>query len=328
MRLPDLRNLGVSLRILVLVNLIALIAAVLQTSSLNEAVVSLAELSAVIQPILLTSLLLFYAIYPGLRKLAYFWASLAILLLEIMLTSVAHYLGVNFFGIEAMPSLSRAWLLTAIITAIVLYYFHLRHRALSPAITEARLQALQARIRPHFLFNCINAVISIVRSDPKRAEAALIDMADLFRVLMADNRELVPLAKELALSRQYLALEKLRLDERLDVIWHIEAMPPDALIPPLILQPLLENAVYHGIETMPKGGEIIIKIYTRHDQVHIILSNPYSNHSGHHSGNKMALANIRERLELHFDAEAQLVSKVSPERYEVHIVIPYQSHNA
>jgi two-component system sensor histidine kinase AlgZ len=205
----------------------------------------------------------------------------------------------------------------------MLGYFHLRHRALTPAIAEARLQALQARIRPHFLFNSINAVLSIVRSDPKSAETALEDMADLFRVLMADNRDLVPLAQELALSRQYLALEKLRLDERLTIIWQIDNIPPDALIPPLVLQPLLENAVYHGVEPMPEGGAITIKIYAGHKEVHLILSNPYTAQGSHHAGNKMALGNIRERLALHFDAEASLTSKTSADSYEVHIVIPY-----
>ena len=161
-------------------------------------------------------------------------------------------------------------------------------------------------------------------------QTALEDMADLFRVLMADNRELVPLANEIALSRQYLALEKLRLDERLIITWAIDDMPPDALIPPLVLQPLLENAVYHGIEPMPNGGEIVVNIYTGRREVHIVLSNPFPSQGGHHSGNKMALTNIRERLALHFDAEAMLTSRVTGKgaarSYEVHIVIPYQSH--
>ena len=135
-----------------------------------------------------------------------------------------------------------------LLCAALLGYFQLRAKALSPAIAEARLQALQARIRPHFLFNSINAVLSLIRSEPKRAETALEDMADLFRVLMRDNRELAPLADEVELCRQYLALEQLRLGDRLQVEWHVKNMPGDALVPPLVLQPLLENAVYHGIE--------------------------------------------------------------------------------
>lgn len=327
-RLPDLRNLGVYLRILLLVNLLALIAAILLSTNLSDVLRELIELSALVQPVLLASLLLLYIASPTLQKLPYFLAAACILLLELALTSAAHYIGLRLFGLDSMPSEVRAWLLTTIVTGIVLYYFNLRHKALSPAVTEARLQALQARIRPHFLFNSINAVLSLVRSDPRRAEVALEDMADLFRVLMADNRDLVPLAQELGLSRQYLALEKLRLEERLNVVWQIDNMPPDALIPPLVLQPLLENAVYHGIEPVTESGEININIYANQDQVHLVLSNPYHKQNGHHSGNKMALTNIRERLALHFDAEAALTSKVEGNRYEVHIIIPYHQYPA
>jgi two-component system sensor histidine kinase AlgZ len=324
-RLPDFRNLGICLRLLILVNLMAGIAAILQTPSLTEAMNGLTELSAFIQPTLLLSILLLYVAYPILSKLPYLWGAAAIIGAELVLTSAAHYVALVIFGPDSMPSLPRACLLSLITTAIVLYYFDVRQRALTPAIAEARLQALQARIRPHFLFNSINAVLSLVRSDPRRAETALEDMADLFRVLMADNRDLVPLAQELALSRQYLALEKLRLDERLTITWQVDNMPPDALIPPLVLQPLLENAVYHGIEPMAENGNITINIYTIRDQVHVVLSNPYCKNN-RSNGNKMALINIRERLSLHFDAEAALTSQIVEDRYEVHIVIPYRRH--
>jgi two-component system sensor histidine kinase AlgZ len=217
----------------------------------------------------------------------------------------------------------RVLLLTAGTTAVLLGYFSLRNRALSPALTEARLQALQARIRPHFLFNSINAVLSLVRSDPRRAESALEDMADLFRVLMADNRDLVPLEAEVELCRQYLDLEELRLGERLQVEWHVDNMPGDALVPPLLLQPLLENAVYHGIEPSVEPGLVSINIYRARDQLHMVLRNPYRRDGSHHAGNKMALGNIKERLALHFDAEASLQTRVGDSQYEVHITLPH-----
>jgi two-component system sensor histidine kinase AlgZ len=224
-----------------------------------------------------------------------------------------------------LPTLERVWLFAFLLTAITLYYFNLHQRAYSPAVAEARLQALQARIRPHFLFNSINAVLSLIRSQPKQAETALEDMADLFRVLMADNRDLVPLAQEIGLCRQYLALEKLRLEERLTINWQIDSMPPDALIPPLLLQPLIENAVYHGIEPLPQGGTITIRIYRTHHDIHIVLSNPFNNLSQHHHGNKMALKNIKERLTLHFDLEASLKCSHTDGVYQVHIVLPHQT---
>jgi len=322
-RVPDFRNLGVCLRILLLVNLMALLATALQSNSLTEVASSLAELSAFLQPVLLLSLLLLYAVNPVFSRMPYWLGVASIFVVELVLTNAAHVAVNTLFASYYIFPLVRALLITMVVTAIVLYYFNLRQRALSPAIIEARLQALQSRIRPHFLFNSINAVLSLMRSHPKRAETALEDMADLFRVLMADNRDLVPLAQEIALSRQYLALEKLRLDERLNIVWQIDNMPPDALIPPLVLQPLIENAVYHGIEPMPDGGDITINIYSNRDQVHLILSNPYNPQKDRTSGNKMALINIKERLALHFDAEASMVSRQDKGQYEVHIVIPY-----
>ena len=196
---------------------------------------------------------------------------------------------------------------------------------MSPALSEARLQALQARIRPHFLFNSINAVLSLIRLEPRRAEVALEDMADLFRVLMADNRELSTLAREVELTRQYLNLEQLRLGARLRVEWHVDNMPEEALIPPLVLQPLVENAVYHGIEPNSGPGVISINAYKSRGEVHLVLRNPYRRDGSHHAGNKMALGNIRERLSLHFDAEAGLRTTVSDNTYQVHIVLPYRT---
>jgi len=164
-----------------------------------------------------------------------------------------------------------------------------------------------------------------VRSEPKRAEVALEDLADLFRVLMRDNRELAPLADEVQLCRQYLDLEKLRLGERLIVDWHLKSMPGDALVPPLVLQPILENAVYHGIEPSSGPGVVSINIFMRGGDVHIIVRNPYRVAGGrHHAGNKMALANVRERLALHFDVQASLKSQVKADAYEVHIRVPYR----
>lgn len=322
-RLPNLQNLGIHLRILLIVNLLAAITAVLFSKQLNEFLPLLAELSALVQPVLLISMLGLYIVHPLLNKLNYWQGIVAIVLLEILITSIFFIFINRFFSFATIPSTYRACLLVAIVTSIVLYYFYLQQRAYSPAIAEARLQALQARIRPHFLFNSINAVLSLVRSQPKRAETALEDMADLFRVLMSENRDLVPLAQELGLCRQYLALEKLRLEDRLKITWQIDDMPPDAMIPPLILQPLLENAVYHGIEPMSEGGEIIVIIYTRHKELHILISNPYAPQNTHHSGNKMALKNIKERLALHFDLEAFLKADTKNDRYQVHIRLPY-----
>lgn len=323
--LPDLRNLGVQLRVLLLANAMAVIAAILRTTTLEDAWYDLLQISAAMQPVLLASLLALFLAHRWLARLPYRYGVGAVFLLVLSFTALVFCFSDMLYGRESTPSLLRLWFFSIIVTGVLLAYFNLRGRALSPAISEARLQALQARIRPHFLFNSINAVLSLIRSDPRRAETALEDMAELFRVLMSDNRQLVQLSSELALCRQYLDLEKLRLGERLRLAWHTEKMPQDALIPPLVLQPLLENAVYHGIEPFHEGGEINVNIYRSRNEVHLVLTNPYRMEGGHHNGNKMALANIRERLALHFDAEGQLMTKVSGSQYQVHIVIPYRT---
>ncbi len=328
LKLPDFRNLGICLRILVVANLLGLFASLAANNNLTEWLPGFTSWSALMQPVLLLSLLAVYAIQPWLAKLHGYIAYPIALLIPVTFSLLAHVVASEILHIDLASSLLRTLTLTASITAITLLYLQLRQRALTPAIAEARLQALQARIRPHFLFNSINAVLSIVRSDSKQAETALMDMADLFRVLMADNRELVPLAQELALCRQYLALEKLRLEHRLNLDWQIDNMPQDALIPPLILQPLLENAVYHGIEPLADGGTISIQLHSTRNELHIQLRNPYQPGSTHHQGNRMALSNIRERLQLHFDVEASLNIRQDNGHYAVHIIIPYRHRAA
>jgi two-component system sensor histidine kinase AlgZ len=323
-RLPNIRNLGILLRILIITNTALALIAYTLSSDLLDFFQHVATISALAQPMLLSSLVLLYVGYPLISRLAYKQGLIAILALVLFCTSAVYSLFTQGWVFEDLPQLSRVLFSAFSISVLTLYYFNLRYRAHSPAVTEARLQALQARIRPHFLFNSINAVLSLIRSQPKQAETALEDMADLFRVLMADNRELVTLAQEIALCRQYLALEKLRLNERLHIQWQIDNMPPDALIPQLVLQPLVENAVYHGIEPLANGGTITIQIYTKLNEIHLVLKNPYTTQNSHQHGNRMALSNIKERLTLHFDLEASLKSKQEKGEYEVHIVLPHQ----
>jgi two-component system sensor histidine kinase AlgZ len=320
--LPDFRNLGVMLRIMLAATAMSLAAAAVQASTWPMLVERWFVVSALVQPIVLLSLVVLGLSTAWLHRLDYPVAAAMIVLLELLVAAVVESATYSLFDREA-ADVVRAMAFTAAATGVMLGYFNLRSRALSPAITEARLQALQARIRPHFLFNSINAVLSLVRSEPRRAETALEDMADLFRVLMADNRDLAPLQNEIELCRQYLDLEQLRLGSRLRVEWHVDNMPADALVPPLILQPLLENAVYHGIEPSIEPGVVSINIYHVRGEVHMVLRNPYRKEGSHHSGNKMALANIRERLHLHFDAEAALKASVGEHHYEVHITLPY-----
>ncbi len=324
--LPNFRNLGATLRIVLLVNGVALIFAMAQAVSLQNIAHRFLDDSAFIQPVILTSLLLLYMLNGVLARLFYWRGVAAVMLLVAMTTLAIAYVGGDLYASSFEITSFNTWrsaLLSGILAGLLLIYFRLRAMSLSPALHDARLQALQARIRPHFLFNSINAVLSIVRADPKRAETALEDMADLFRMAMADSHKMVLLRREIELSRQYLSLEKLRLGERLQENWQIDEALTDAMVPPLILQPLLENAVYHGIEPLSEGGLIEVKLQRIGGELHLHVRNPCLGKSGLHKGNKMALENIRERLALQFDVEAKYTVESSSDFYQVHIQLPY-----
>ena len=325
--LPNFVNLGTVLRIALLVNGIALLCAVSQSISLDNLVDNLLHGSALLQPVLLSSLLVLYVLNPVVGRMQYLHGVASVLAVVAAVTVAIDLAGGDLFSATGEIGIFRYIrhaLVSIAYALILLSYFRLRAQALSPAGHEARLQALQARIRPHFLFNTINAVLSIVRTDPKRAESALEDMADLFRMAMSDQKELVVLSQEVELARQYLAIEELRLGERLKVHWDTQGMPPDALIPLLILQPLLENAVYHGIEPLTEGGTIDVSLYLNSDGLNMTVSNPAQNQStARTSGNKMALSNIRERLDLLFDVEAKYQVESDSNHYQVHILVPY-----
>ena len=329
--LPDFRNFGVMLRILLGVNSLALLAALLLAGGISDWVRRFVDLAAWVQPLLLFNLALLAGVSPLLRRLPVVGGRVCVF----ALAALSAALFVDFWQFMGMDEggwqrTLRAALLAAFAAATLLYYFHLRAKAFSPAVTEARLQALTARIRPHFLFNSLNAVLSLIRSEPRRAETALEELAELFRALMRDHRDLMPLADEIELCRQYLDLEKLRLGDRLAVEWEIVNVPDDIKVPPLMLQPLLENAVYHGIEPSGEGGTVRIRFARSGDELQIDLANPCHGQASTHSGNQMALANIRERLALFYDLEARLETR-SVElpggacEYRVHILLPCRS---
>lgn len=322
--LPDFRNLGVISRILVSANVLALVFALARSQEIGEFSAKATEIAVSLEPALLIALIALYASSPLLERLTYFRGLLAVLAIVIGVTAALLPLQSLLGAAPGWGELAWAVGCAVLMSGSLAWYFHLRNRAFSPAIAESRLQALQARIRPHFLFNTLNAVLSLVRKDPKRAEAALEDLAELFRTVMADNLELIALGKELSLCRQYLNLEQLRLGERLRVDWRVDPALEQALVPPMLLQPLVENAVYHGIEPGIAPGVIEVSIERRDDRLRLKLSNPYHQDYQHRQGNRMALANIRERLLLHFDVEARLDTRIADGRYEIDILMPYR----
>jgi two-component system sensor histidine kinase AlgZ len=255
--LPDFRNLGVILRILIISNGLALVMALVLANRWGDVPTSATQIAMLLAPVVLLGLLSLWLLQPWLNSIGY-WQGVAVVSLVVtVLTLAVHHYGRVLFVISDNNDLLfenvRYALLSLLVCSILLLYFRVRARVLSQGLLDARLQVLRARIRPHFLFNTINAVLGIIRTQPKQAEAALEDMADLFRVAMAETGDLVPLTQEVKLCKQYLALEQLRMGDRLQAEWEMLGVADDTLIPPLLLQPLLENAVYHGIESLPQG---------------------------------------------------------------------------
>ncbi len=321
-RLPNFCNLGTMLRVVIMVNILCFAAALVRVDKSGGLWTQFLVISTIAQPAIIVSLLVNCGLRRLFAKLPYWPSVLLLVLAEAAIAIVFWWWLETLSPLESSVTWWQYAALFGFAVAVMLVYFDLRSRALSPALTEARLQALQARIRPHFLFNSLNAVLSLIRTEPRRAERVLEDMSELFRVLMADNRKLTPLADEIELCQRYLEIEQIRLGDRLRVRWNIDSTPTNALVPPLILQPLIENAVYHGIEPLNVPGELVIDVTARAKQVEIRLANPYQASSTHVSGNRMAIANIKERLQLHFDAEASLRTDIAQDRYTVTITMP------
>lgn len=323
--LPDFRSAGTLSRIVLAANLPALIVALARAADWAGLAALAVDLAGLVEPPLAVTLAVLYLLQPRLRRVGWIGMSAAVLALSAAAaTGLAFALDADQRALLLSGGIARVPAWSMLTAALVLQYLYLRAKAFSPALAEARLEALSARIRPHFFFNSLNAVLGILRTDPRRAETALEELSELFRALMSDTRELTTLGAELALCRQYLDLERLRLGERLRVDWRLDGCPEDAAVPPLMLQPLLENAVYHGIEPSAGPAEISIAISKQGEAVHIELTNPFHDSNSHRSGNRMALANIRERLALFFDLEAVLETEAGGGLYRLRIRIPYR----
>jgi two-component system sensor histidine kinase AlgZ len=252
-----------------------------------------------------------------------------------LISELALWLGPAFgaSGITTQPSVHWSFLLrnagiAVIVTALLLRYFFVTHQWQKHVRAEAqsRIQALQARIRPHFLFNSMNTIAALTRSDPKRAEEAVEDLADVFRATLRDSAAPLRLKEELELTRIYQRIEALRLGDRLAVTWDVGALPMRAFVPGLTVQPLLENAIYHGIEPLEHGGTVTVSGSVVNGVVEIVVTNPVapSTAAGEpRSGNRLALDNIRQRLDLAYGGRGSLTVEQEPDRYRVTVRFPY-----
>jgi two-component system sensor histidine kinase AlgZ len=208
-----------------------------------------------------------------------------------------------------------------LLSGILVAALVMRSKGRMPADTSARLAELQARIRPHFLFNTLNSAIALVRAEPAKAEALLEDLSDLFREALNDSGEPVRLAQEIELAQRYLAIEQVRFGERLRVQWALDPAADDAKLPPLLLQPLVENAVCHGVEPSAQGADVRISTQRRGSIVVIKVTNTVPNGQGE-QGHGLALRNVRDRLALLHDVQGQFRSALKDGVYQVRIEVP------
>lgn len=264
---------------------------------------------------------------PLLAKLSPLWVGLLCWLLILALaggvTALADWLSIIQNPREL---LIRTLGITGILSLVLLRYLYENHQRQQRAHAEsrARLQALQARIRPHFLFNSLNTVISLIGENPQKAEEVLYDLSDLFRAALADGGQLSTVQRELELAHRYLEIEQQRLGARLKVTWDVDNLPPSTPMPGLMLQPLLENALYHGIEPAPEGGEIRVYGRYREGTVALAISNslPGEVARSGRKGNQMALDNIRQRLALHYGDRAGLSTGLVDGLFQVRVHFP------
>lgn len=222
-------------------------------------------------------------------------------------------------------SLGTHVIICAVLAGIALRYFYLTQQLRLRQRTElqARIQALQSRIRPHFLFNSMNIIASLIAVDQDAAETAVEDLASLFRASLAEVETEVSLAEELELCRRYARIEQLRLGDRLQMEWQVDTVPDHIPIPSLTLQPLLENAIYHGIQQLPKGGTVVIKASYQGGELEIDITNPVlANGSRNLEGNQIALDNINSRLQALYGPKAGLKTTLGQERYKAVIHYP------
>ncbi|MFC5474540.1 sensor histidine kinase [Paraherbaspirillum soli] len=337
--IPDCCNLGVAFRTLMAVNLGMMINALLRMDNLSTALLSFIEHSGLVEATCFLSLFMLCCLQRvahaipvwGQRLLCAAVPAVLTIIVMRLLYEFGWFLS-GFSQLSAGEGMPLAALVAALFGIVLQHYFELRAKAFSPVLVEARLQALQARIRPHFLFNSLNAVLSLIRTEPRRAEAALEDLADLIRVLMRDGSVMTTLEKEIRLCRQYLSIEKIRLGDRLKMQWERDGISDETIyraqVPTLLLQPLIENAVHYGVE--PSTGPALIRIQLSRslDRIEIVITNPYNPYRGKGvtalpEGNQMALDNIRERLSLLYDVEGQLTTATTLGQFEVRVRFPY-----
>jgi two-component system, LytTR family, sensor histidine kinase AlgZ len=263
-----------------------------------------------------------------LKPLAVAWVSLGLLLAMTLLVSVAAR---SLLGqITAVDEGRMAFLLRMLAIALIVglislltYQNYWRARQLAVRAKQLELEALQARIRPHFLFNTLNTGAALVHARPDEAERLLLDLADLFRHALRGPQR-IPLADELALTRRYLDIESLRFGERLRLEWHVPDDLPDVQVPSLSIQPLAENAIRHGIERLPQGGRVDITMQVTGTEVIVLVGNDMPHVAAESSGHAVGLSSSRERVDALTEGRGRVEARIEHGRHLTRMVLPLE----
>ncbi len=316
----DACHVGVVLRAVLFVEAVVGVGAMFGVSTFLEWLTRLALLTGGALPATLVWLIVACSFKKALARLS----SVAQQLAGVALGALAGLYGcgaLNLVGVlEPAPWLASAFS-GALLSAALVAALVLRAKGKTPAATTARLSELQSRIRPHFLFNTLNCAIALVRAEPARAEALLEDLSDLFRHALMEQGEFVTLADEIALAQRYLAIEQVRFGDRIQLEWELDPNASAAKLPPLLLQPLVENAVKHGVEPSPDGAQIRISTQRQGSSVIIQVTNTVPAGQGAR-GNGVALNNVRDRLDLLHDVQGQFQSTYKDGVFQVRIEVP------
>lgn len=335
--LPDFCNARTVFVIILLAELLAMLLTLSNMTMKENRVIDLALHSLFIQWVALSCTAILCIFRGKTHNLNDHWVATSSYIITLLVTYIiaeaswyvlSRDLGYFYIDNGRAEFISRVMAISAIVWALALRYFYVQHqwRRRIQSESEARFQALQSRIKPHFLFNCMNTIASLIRRNPDLAEQSVEDLADLFRASLQNTREPCTLSDEIALCQRYLRIEKHRLGERLQVDWELDDIDPKSRLPVLSLQPLLENAIYHGIEPYPEGGTIRIRSKTDSRYTRITIQNPLPKDLEHvikRTGNKLAQDNIRERLAAFFDQENLLKVEQDDHNYRVTILIPH-----
>lgn len=321
----DACQIGVVLRAVLFVELVVAVATLFLAASPSEWLLLAATVTGGALPATLLWLLVGCALKKPLGRLPLRAQYVA----GALLGAVAGLYGCGLLRLTGVIA-GSAWLASALAGALfaslIVAALVLRARGRTPAATTARLEELQSRIRPHFLFNTLNSAIALVRDEPAKAEAMLEDLSELFRQALADPGESVTLADEIALAERYLAIEQVRFGDRMRVRWDIDPDANTARLPPLLLQPLVENAVKHGVEPSPEGAKLRIRTERRGSMVLIEVINSLPPLRWADAplprGHGIALGNVRDRLHLLHDMRAQFSAGLDEKHYRVRIAIP------